>query len=76
MSHSSGFHAVCTFAAGVVIIMLANQRFVENALESSWNVDSDRVIGRNFPLKIHEVRAAYFRLLALTKDTRFCKAMM
>ena len=47
-----------------------------NTLESSWNVDSDRVTGRNFPLKIHEVRDAYFRLLALTKDTRFCKAMM
>ena len=58
--------------------MLENQRIVVNTLESSWNVDSDRVIGRtgNFPLKIHEVRDAYFRLLALTKDTRFGKAMM
>ena len=56
--------------------MLANQRIVVNTLESSWNVDSDRVIGHNFPLKIHEVRDAYFRLHALTKDTRFCKAMM
>ena len=56
--------------------MLEHQRIVVNTLESSWNVDSDRVIGRNFPFKIHEVRDAYFRLLALTKDTRFCKAMM
>ena len=56
--------------------MLENQRIVVNTLESSWNVDSDRVIGRNFPLRIHEIRDAYFRLLARTKDTRFCKEMM
>ena len=56
--------------------MLENRTERSKAMESSWNVDSDRVIGRNFPLKIHEDRGAYFRLLALTKDTRFCKAMM
>ena len=55
--------------------MLENHTEWSKALESSWNVDSDRVIGRNFPLKIHEDRGAYLRLLALTKDTRFCKAM-
>ena len=55
--------------------MLANGRTSLDSLESSWNVDSDRVIGRNFPLKKYEDRGAYFRLLALTKDTRFCKAM-
>ena len=55
--------------------MLENESHWGSALESAWNVDSDRVIGRNFPLKIHEDRGAYFRLLALTKDTRFCKAM-
>ena len=56
--------------------MLENHTEWSKALESSWNVDSDRVIGRNFPLKIHEVREAYFRFLALRKDTRFCKVMM
>ena len=56
--------------------MLENESHWGSALESAWNVDSDRVIGRDFPLKIHEDGGAYFRLLALTKDTRFCKAML
>ena len=56
--------------------MLENESHWGIALESAWSVDSVRVIGRNFPLKVHEDRGAYFRLLALTKDTRFCEAMM
>jgi len=63
---SGGFH------------MLANQRAWRGALESSWNVDSDSTIGRNFPLRIHELRAVYFRLFALAKMcgsvTRCCSA--
>ena len=36
-------------------------------MKSSWNVDSDSTIGRNFPFRIHEIRAVYFQLLALEK---------
>ena len=74
MSNSAGFRPTLTNFR--FFHMLENLTVWSGALETSWNVDSDRVIGRNFPLKNHEVRDAYFRLLALTKDTRFCKAMM
>ena len=54
----------------------ANERMGGGALESSWNVDSDSAIGRNFPSKIHEVRSAYFWLLSLIKNTRVSKAVL